>query len=140
MPNIFLVTEGEYSDYRVLAAFTTAEAADAFATLHTERSQHSDRPQVEECPLDAPQEEWLVTYVRMAQDGRTLDTWVKVEAEIVRCWLFDVHDNLVWPVVTDGLERAVKVTNEKRAMLLAADAWGRAKTDAAYAALGIRHE
>lgn len=75
---VWLVTQGEYSDYRVLGAFSTQEKAEAYVAAHNEtasrtcsadgtvRLGYGSECSVEEYPLDAPAPEqpsaWVASF------------------------------------------------------------------------------
>jgi hypothetical protein len=72
MTNIYIVTNGSYSDYHIEAVFSTKEAAEAWLAEAQESSGfYSDGPQIEEWPLDERAGEILRTGYRC---GIRLDT------------------------------------------------------------------
>lgn len=76
MTTIYLVTQGSYSDYRIVGAYSTRELADEVVT-EINRGDNYDTAYVEEFELDKPSVKqgyaWLT--LRMDRDGNTLDTW-----------------------------------------------------------------
>lgn len=128
MSSIFLVTSGRYSDYGVVAAFSTKETAEQFAaSMNTNKSSdYDDDARVEEYPLDTPPTEWLVTLVHMSKDGtatQTLPHHFQPDFYVPGFSGYDMRGNLMWVVATRDIERAIKVTNEKRIEILARNEW-----------------
>ena len=121
MPEIYLVVNGQYSDYHVICAFSTEEQAEAFAKNTFGR--------VQTFPLDVPPQEWWEIEVTMAKDGSLLDYSSPKVTE------FSTHDLprgfqqfttpkvMTYLVNTQDLDRAVKVTNEVRTQILAMNLW-----------------
>lgn len=125
MTNLYVVAAGEYSDQRIVAIFSNKAKAEEYVTMFNNDVQFSsDKADVEEWTLDIGKDSWVSTNVRMARDGTVKDTWTSWET-FGRDWIWDVNDNLVWTVDTDDIQRAIKVTNEKRVQLIAEDNWGR---------------
>ena len=151
--SVFVVTRGDYSDYEILAVFSTREKAQAFVDAF---------PGKDDCGIltfecDADPEAGFVTTVTMGRDGTveyvsvidalpedepTLDfAGVIPERDANGCYVVGTlkttdsgqaaAENLrlgiaemILDVRTASRERAVKVANEKRTILLAHEAWG----------------
>ena len=139
MANVYLVTTGSYSDYSVLAAFSTREAAEAF-----EKVVHTSESGIEEFPLDAPPSEWYGYNVQMCRDGRVRHAypfgptaWSREASEIKERFLLEnemqpdgsvarVKTREEWldhTVYTRDEEQAIKATNELRSRLIAENRW-----------------
>ncbi|RLE67054.1 MAG: hypothetical protein DRJ38_00340 [Thermoprotei archaeon] len=118
-PFVVLVTEGVYSDYHIVGAFSSRHLARKFLRMYRSKPWH-DLVRVEEFELDVCLEK-IKTTVYMDQDGNV----PKVEYE------FDVESGfkgfqsglLVWTVDTTDVVRAIKVVNEKRTLILVHDVW-----------------
>ena len=126
---VWVVTEGEYSVYRIVGVFSTEDNARAFCAAHAQLSA-SDWPRVEEFDMD-PEPPTAVTAIRVRMTrgggGAAVGSPEQIDAADLgfQHYLTAFGDyQLVWNVQTDDPERAVKVVNEKRAMLIAADVWG----------------
>lgn len=52
MSEVYVVTAGEYSDYRILAIFSTPEAADKYVCAHNTGENPNASASVEEWPID----------------------------------------------------------------------------------------
>ena len=123
----YVVTSGEYSDYSVLGVFSTRERGDAFCAVYN-ASEPSEQARIEVFALDTPPDDWTVTDVHMQRDGTVLNVVTHVELRVEPPYYYmrpsatDVV--LLWGVPTANKERAVKVVNEKRAQILAQNAWG----------------
>ncbi len=74
---IYLITEGEYSDYHVVAAYTTREKAEE-AIERLRRLGYSGRsdPEIEEFPLDGtPRYQPLYYCIVEVETGEVLREW-----------------------------------------------------------------
>lgn len=131
MAKVYLVTDGDYSDYHVVAAFTTEALAEAFVAWYGSGL-------VEEYELDeVPQlmrDGTHQYHVRMWRDG---------DCEVERASSFDLEPttysfrcaprfgrisrhyehNLSVYVITKSKEQAVKIANETRTQLIANGQW-----------------
>jgi len=122
MKKVYIVTQGSYSDYHIVNVFSTKEKADTYV-----KECGGD---INEFELDLPRNEWWEITIRMRKDGEIKDkysfdreyhTYSKYQASHFCC--YDTYGNFVYSVVTDDEKIAIKVTNEKRAIILANDAW-----------------
>jgi hypothetical protein len=120
MRKVYLVTKGEYSDYRIEAIFSTRYRATKY------RKKWGG--EIETWKLDAPIPDTIVG-VEMKPDGEVTDTWeipCSVGGEGFRS--FTIGSNLLtWYVKTEDKQRAIKVVNEKRIQILALGIWGDVK-------------
>ena len=140
MTQVFVVTTGTYSDYRIKGIFTTQELADAYAAKIT------DYAYVEFWDLDEDNLTHAYTEVQMYRDGdvlRTDTTYREYEMDIGRPYFTESfpesnYSVLINMVETDSVERAVKVTNELRTRLLAEELWP-GDSDAIYIANEFIH-
>lgn len=121
MGKVYVVSEGEYSDFRVVAIFDDKDRAGLFKAAIKSENDISEYELNE--PSFAPGYESFI--VEMSENGNV----VRVERfggiadgvfdfyrrdpriGIVNCWARDA-------------EHAVKIANEKRAMLIAENRWG----------------
>lgn len=127
MTTVYVVTDGDYSDYRIEAVFSTQEKAEAYIAR---RGEHSEwfGGRVEQYDLDNMDTDWLAGRVKC------WDVWMKVESADV--YKVDLHDgdpqndmemprlyegqvNFCICVLADTQERAVKVAMERRSVWLA---------------------
>ena len=69
---VYIVTAGEYSDYRILAVFSSKERAEDWID-HI--GQYEDYCYIEEYEVDCPPRKWVGTYVWITRDGTVVDTW-----------------------------------------------------------------
>lgn len=127
MASVFLVTSGEYSDYRVECAFSTKELADAQVVLWN--GEHlADHYRVEECELDDEihSPEWVTSaYLRRNGDEYSFPSSRHAHPDMkeVNC-VYCCGEYMVSQIAGQDHERARKVANERRAAIIAADAWG----------------
>lgn len=121
---IYLITTGEYSDYRVSAVCSTyAKAKEAAAAYDGE----VETWQLDYWPTCPPGMRAYLLYMR--RDGTT----EKVEAQTDMYWLqaateARVNFNrdrsvMIMTVFAKSPEHAVKIVNEKRTQLIANDEW-----------------
>ena len=128
---IYVVTAGEYSDYGVLAAFTTRQRAKTFV------NEHGDC-RIETYPLNPVVFKHCYREVQMDRDGTARYVselsiasyersahWLKMDA--IYSWQNGCAIKLHWQMTVTlfgkGEERAIKRANEWRAFLLAAELW-----------------
>lgn len=143
MATIWAVSEGDYSDYRVTGVFSSEKKAEAYLAVVKEEN-YAGPYRLEELEYD-PDPPTLVSTITVyiAKDGNVLPpkhvrvrevAWVGFGGYYATPGHFvifpkrpEIPDRpvyLAWTVQTDDIERAVKVVNEKRAMLMAAGVWG----------------
>jgi len=126
MGKVYIVSEGCYSDYQILAVFSDGEEAEEFAGIHSDAG-------VEEWELDKSDSDWPVIKVIMRENGDVHTHW----AYGGDCTGFEKFDKwtiapnftkaelvLSWVVRTHNPQTAYKVVAEKHAEIIAADAWG----------------
>jgi len=135
-PFIYVVTSGEYSAYGIEGVFSTKEKAQAFVDAITEAEAAGrlglDGPrQIEEILLDAGPVE------RGERPWRVL---MRKDGSVVEVRQYECYDNLFAPpgeVAPAGLDtvcfardeaHAIKIANERRAMLIAMEMWPTGKT------------
>ena len=121
---VWIVTSGIYSDYNIEAVFSSRELAEAYLEKFKEVYPGED-VRIEEYDLDKPKEKWVLTWVTMSKEGEVLNVWKMMWSD----WKpgfqrFDHRGNLEWVVATEDERRAIKVVAEKRAIILAHNAWG----------------
>ena len=131
MTEIYLVVSGQYSDFGPEAAFSNRSLAQAYVDKRDEVEGLNNRD-IDIYTLDTPPENWVSTTVWMSKTGEVTQT---PHADMFgRCEGFDFWgrlehndplDTLVWNVRTDNKEHAIKVVNEKRVQIIAADLWGK---------------
>jgi hypothetical protein len=114
---IYMVTDGCYSDFRVEALYSKKELADE----HVRRLDSGDAS-VEEMELDQPIPDILIN-VSMAADGTVTNTYRDVGDKFGFARYSYRNRTFNWRVKTDDKERAIKVVNEKRAQIIAANVW-----------------
>lgn len=118
----YAVTYGEYSDYTVVAIFSTPEKRDAYLAQYQLLNGYAEAEDFDLDP-DIPE---VLEYIRvtMARDGTVIET--ERRNELVKLGGFEnlYRDILVWCVQTTDVQRAVKVVNEKRAQIIAMNLWG----------------
>lgn len=139
MKTIYLVSEGYYSDYHILAVYSTRPKADRFKEAYDARCRNSDETEIEEFSLDTPQKEWHHCLVRMLRDGKVDALFHDIDGSPAGGLVSfsnerNSEDFFLYEVSTSNEVRAVKVANEKRAQIIAAGAWG--DLDKAKAAVG----
>lgn len=130
MTSIWGVSSGSYSDYGVVAIFSSEEKAQEFLA---EYSKLDSEAELEEFAYDPePPVAIEIITVHIDMEGNVLRVydprWAREGAVgFVGYGLADVWRGprvLIWVVPTTDKERAIKVANEKRAIILANEAWG----------------
>ena len=138
MQKVYILTSGEYSDYSIEATFSTKEKAEAFAKELRKRCRWR-APEIEEWELDRPSTAWWTSEVRMDKHGNVEDVslgfmekrGIYFTERLVARAAKNGHPRppgkvtfLVGIVGTKEIKRAVKVVNERRTQILAANLWG----------------
>jgi len=132
---IYVVTSGEYSDYKIEAVFTIKQLAEEYVNDYN-RAKRSYGAEIEEFESDVPVEVRFGVEVLMGKNGNVLDTELlfDISLEHIGFVWFSKPDPKYpyssikeecfrWVVETDNIERAVKVVNEKRSQILANNLW-----------------
>jgi hypothetical protein len=123
---VYLVTVGEYSDYRVVGVFSSRHKAEAFRNEFPFTHRYSDEPQIEEYPLDPERpllpDGWQFYRVLMRADGAVTNV---LPIPFRDAWEDGNRygDRFVWSqddgigdtvVAAPDEEGAVKIANERR--------------------------
>ena len=142
---IYAVSRGEYSDYRIVALFSTeAKAQEYIAALKSKDQDFNEYNEIEQYELDPDTADrvqrgytvWIVIMlkdgtVERAEEGGT-DSYYAENAPKFRIWertkapayqgrgIPDALDCNVW---AKSQEQAVKIANEKRAQMIANGEW-----------------
>ena len=126
---VYIVTSGEYSDYRINAVFSTKEKAEDY--LAAEPS-NVETPEIEEYEMDMPPSEWWTTIVYMLRDGTVKNHQTSLKRKDEEAGFLFLKSvpiyypaivELAWVVVTKDVDRAIKVVNEKRTQIIALGLW-----------------
>lgn len=130
MGTIWGVSSGSYSDYSVEALFSSKEKAQEFLDEYIKLEPEARLEEFDHDP--EPPKAVQVIEVRIAENGDVVRVrgplWQR-ERAVGFCWygLANVWKGpmvMSWLVATSEKERAIKVANEKRAIILANEAWG----------------
>jgi hypothetical protein len=114
---VYIVTTGEYSDYRVIAAYSTREGADrcVAAAMGSEVEEYDLDPFATEL-----RDGWLMWEVRMTRNGHVTSARPVGGVPTVKWSLnFDVENRMYTSVIAKDREHAVKVATERRAQFIA---------------------
>ena len=117
---LYMVTDGRYSDYRVLGIFSTQEKADRAVQLYASEND------IEEIELDEMPEApkgMLYYLVRMDAQGESFVYRISVEHARAFDWQPCSTTMVSFYVWASDETHAVKIANEKRAMLMATGQW-----------------
>ena len=122
----YVVTCGDYSDYRIVGVFSSK----ALAQTHIDAFDNSyDGCKIEEYPIDATEEWGYITTIYMKRNGNSSGGHTErqhrpcASHKLVSVSLCGKKKYLESRVLTDSMERAVKVTNEHRVRLIASGQW-----------------
>ena len=127
MTKIYLVSDGDYSDYSVCGVFSTEEKANQFI-------KHFKMGEIEEYELDpipdnVYKENKKLFFVRMQRNGK-VDNIYKIEPHYFqppefRKNTFEPESELFIYVWANDQKHAIKIVNEKRTQLIANNLWGK---------------
>ena len=123
MKKVYIVTAGNYSDYHIVAVFSTRKKAEEFLKRYEEVYPYID-VRIEEHPIDVPVEKRFGYRVMMKKNGDVVSIEKAYETQFGFRGFHFLSGDLIWAVNTDDEKKAIKVVNEKRAIILAHDAWG----------------
>ena len=129
--NIFIVTQGDYSDYHICGVFTSEELAQKF--IDSFGIQKWDVMRIEEYSLNPLEIElrkgYIPFFVRMSKEGECIEITVEdscygytINADEFG---FDIKLNLYYHVFAKDEQHAIKIVNEKRGQLIAMDRWNK---------------
>ena len=122
MSKVYLVTQGNYSSYHVIGAFSTKARARAYVKKGRADLELSDEC-IEEVLLDGAVPRF-VTVVKMLKTGRVLQVETQRYAyPFEKAWYDRVLKAGIFAFYTADQEAAIKTANEYRAILLAQDKW-----------------
>ena len=120
---VYMVTAGEYSDYRVRGIFSTLEKAQAAIAM--EPKHNGDDMEIEPMhldPLERRPKSYLTYAVRMNKDGNVTNCYkVSVFSEP---YMFYSGGALSCTIYARNDAHAVKIVAERRAIIVANDEWG----------------
>lgn len=125
---VFLVTRGDYSDYRVCAVFTDKKLAQKYIDSF---EKAYDEFRIENYKLNPFSKELKADYkpyfLRMKKDGTCTEIYVKdssygFESEDLDVG-FDIHKDMYLSVFAKDEKHAIKIANEKRVQLIAENRW-----------------
>ena len=128
MKKVYIVTSGEYSDYRIEAIFSEKETAERLVQKYNDLDRW-DEWRVEEWALDsgdlvaAANRKQDCYIVRMAKNGDVVGVGISNHINDAGEIMFDIYNQLVYKPCAKSKEHAIKITNEKRAQLIANNQW-----------------
>ena len=126
MTILYVVTSGEYSDYKIESIFSTKEKAEKFCSLFPEDA--FQKPDIEEYELDEYSNKDKKEFrVSMSIDGHVNFVYQIDPGDIDKESCF-FHKNLLYSCCyADDTQHAIKITNERRVKLIALGLWGKEK-------------
>jgi hypothetical protein len=128
---IYIVTSGDYSEYRICGAFTEEALAEKFIDSFSGDNYSEFR--IENYALNPYQYELKNDYkpffVRMMKEGNCIEIKIRgssydFEDEGAAIG-FDVNENMYISIFAKDEKHAIKIANEKRVQLIAENRWGR---------------
>lgn len=141
MKKVYIVTIGEYSDYKILAIFSTKERAGEYIRLFVEKGNWAGKGEIEEYPVD----QWK-DFANIKKDKVGYLVIMTKEGKMVNVYKNYVYDNLKEfknhinkkysfqkmgkykgslhiLVLAKNEQHAIKIANEKRVQLIANNLW-----------------
>ena len=119
MTTIYVVTQGDYSDYSIVGVFSSKEEAQKVVEL--ENNDSYDDAKIEEYELDDPSLSRVRIRIDMHKDGTVVSALPVNSGAGFRGWKNE--EVMTWIARTDDVQRAVKKTNEMRTIILAKNLW-----------------
>lgn len=137
----YVVTAGQYSDYHILACFSTREKADEFSAWYNTLSNYY-QSSTEEFELDLPavmqaREGYSIYRVLILKDGTIESIENEGQKDLfkgTRCWFWrrakapayldkGVSNTLMVHACAKTEKHAIKIANEKRTQWIAENRW-----------------
>ena len=124
MTILYVVTSGEYSDYKIESIFSTKEKAEKFCSLFPEDA--FQKPDIEEYELDEYSNKDKKEFsVSMDIDGH-IDRVFQINPGGIAKESCVFHRDLLHSYCyADDTQHAIKITNERRVKLIALGLWGK---------------
>ncbi len=119
---IYIVTKGVYSDYRICGVFSKREDADLFAKVFCGVVEVYP---LDSFPLEKLREGWKAYRVEMDKYGDVIywcedeDGYDALKADWRECTRFDTQGHMITTVIARDPQHAAKIANERRTQLLA---------------------
>lgn len=124
MTILYVVTSGEYSDYKIESIFSTKEKAEKFCSLFPE--DNFQKHDIEEWTLDEYSNKDKKEFsVSMRIDGHVDHIFQINPGDIDKESYFFSGDLLHSYCYADDTQHAIKITNERRVKLIALGLWGK---------------
>ena len=125
MSKMYVVTVGEYSDYRICGVFDLENLAQKFIDSFGEKNNMN----IEEYSLNPYSIEMSKDYkpffIRMTSAGECTQAKSGIDFNSDTCYGFDNKNQLYCSVFAKDEKHAIKIVNEKRIQILAANTWGK---------------
>lgn len=127
MTKVFLVSTGSYSDYGILAAFSTEEKAEELCKILGSDSH------IETYDIDPEVGDYTQYTVFMLKDGSLLNKVYSMKIvfpAVPRVWFGQDPRSpdgnvLIYIAIAKSEEQAIKAANEHRAHAIAMETWGK---------------
>ena len=122
MKKAYVVTSGDYSDYRIRAVFSNKKAAEAYV----ENVRYREYCEIEDWPLNATHEHKMPKWqVNMQRHGKAYCFAVDLDEETGNRFQAPTKGQayMVSTVEAKDAEHATKIANEQRAQFIAAGYW-----------------
>ena len=119
---VYVITDGEYSDYHIVAIFSNKDAAEALIAKIGEGG-------IEEWDLDEFTPDFLKNhdrwFIRMKKDGTAIEAKKENNSYGIttREIGFDVNNDIYCSIWAKSKEHAIKIAGEKRAQIIAENKW-----------------
>lgn len=124
MDKAYVITSGDYSDYRIDGVFSSKEKAEDFIKMFKGHAMD-----IEEWDLDPLGQDYKgkkAYFVRMAKDGTTLRVDIEDSSYgFTHCNRdgFSIDKDMFTHVIAKDVRHAVKIANERRTALIANNEW-----------------
>ena len=113
--SVWLVTDGDYSEYHVVGIFSTEEKARRFVELF---GGHWDEEELD--PFTREIRAGVVAYqIRMAEDGDVISIYATGLPEEHSPVFFHYNDEYTGTIHAKSEKHAIKIANDKRRALIA---------------------
>ena len=128
MTKVYLLTQGSYSDYHIVAAYSTKERADAGLAKYTRDSSEYTMAKLEEYELDSYipiTDYWISAILKDGTvSGAKRDVLYPSDTPRRKAGANFYQSGVEFYIPTDDKERAIKIALEKWTQIQAQNMWG----------------
>lgn len=128
MKKIYVVTAGDYSDYRIVAMFSTKKLAQSFIDSFAASTVYDRFNDVEEYELNPFKSDLSAGrkpyIVRMCKDGQVKQVKLVEASDFHQSDRYSYGNEINISCFANDETHAIKIANERRVQIIAMNRWG----------------